>query len=394
MSTEIDYSDYSLDELLEAQATVNREAFPDRAQAIDNRIAQLTAGEPTESDDILREAQVKFTGKAGEFFSIWIVNLLLSIVTLGIYSAWAKVRTNRYFYGNTEIDGHRFSYLAEPLQILKGRIIAGILFGAYFITSSLYPVAGLVLILIIFALTPVFVVLGLRFNMKMTAYRNVRFGFKGNFGDAFVYFVLLPFASIFTAYLLMPFVFKKIDQFLVDEMQFGDKSFKSNLSTGTYYLASLGASAIGMVIMIGGIFSFGGLASFGEALEGQAGQSMALIGVMVLYLLVFAVSSSYYTAKVRNHLFANSEVGGVAKFESNMAFGGLTLLRITNLLAIIFSLGLAIPWVKIRNAKFHADATKVNILAGVDSVLAGNTGDTSAIAEEASTLFDVDVSLG
>lgn len=53
-----------------------------------------------------------FHGKTGEFFGIWIVNVLLSIVTLGIYSAWAKVRTNQYFLGSTELDNHRFSYLA------------------------------------------------------------------------------------------------------------------------------------------------------------------------------------------------------------------------------------------------------------------------------------------
>src|SRR5258707_6333866 len=44
---------------------------------------------------------LRFTGRAGEYFRIWIVNICLSIVTLGIYSAWAKVRRKRYFYGNT-----------------------------------------------------------------------------------------------------------------------------------------------------------------------------------------------------------------------------------------------------------------------------------------------------
>ena len=41
--------------------------------------------------------QFEFTGDAKEFFRIWIVNLALSIVTLGIYSAWAKVRTQPLF---------------------------------------------------------------------------------------------------------------------------------------------------------------------------------------------------------------------------------------------------------------------------------------------------------
>ncbi|MEO1140896.1 MAG: DUF898 family protein, partial [Pseudomonadota bacterium] len=63
-----------------------------------------------------------FKGTASEYFGIWIVNLLLSIVTLGIYTAWAKVRRLRYFYGNTWLDGHNFEYHAKPIQILIGRI--------------------------------------------------------------------------------------------------------------------------------------------------------------------------------------------------------------------------------------------------------------------------------
>ena len=66
----------------------------------------------------------RFTGNGGEYFRIWIVNLFLSIITLGIYSAWAKVRRNRYFYGNTRLGNAGFDYLADPKAILRGRLIA------------------------------------------------------------------------------------------------------------------------------------------------------------------------------------------------------------------------------------------------------------------------------
>jgi hypothetical protein len=59
-----------------------------------------------------REAFV-FTGEWTEYFKIWIVNVLLTIVTLGIYAAWAKVRKRRYFYANTKLFGHTFEYLAD-----------------------------------------------------------------------------------------------------------------------------------------------------------------------------------------------------------------------------------------------------------------------------------------
>lgn len=67
--------------------------------------------------------RAKFTGSASEYFGIWIVNVLLTIVTIGIYSAWAKVRRNRYFYGNTVLLGRAFEYHATGKQIFLGRAI-------------------------------------------------------------------------------------------------------------------------------------------------------------------------------------------------------------------------------------------------------------------------------
>ena len=76
---------------------------------------------------------INFTGKSGEYFKLWFVNMFLSIITLGIYSAWAKVRDTQYLYGHTQVDGQSFRFLASPMQILKGRIIAVIVFVLYMV---------------------------------------------------------------------------------------------------------------------------------------------------------------------------------------------------------------------------------------------------------------------
>src|ERR1043165_9971239 len=68
--------------------------------------------------------QLHFTGRAGEYFGIWIVNLLLTIVTLGIYSPWAKVRRLRYFYRHPELAVSSFDFHGSPVKILVGRVIA------------------------------------------------------------------------------------------------------------------------------------------------------------------------------------------------------------------------------------------------------------------------------
>nr|HPQ96582.1 DUF898 family protein [Thiolinea sp.] len=85
----------------------------------------------------------EFTGSGSEYFRIWITNILLTLLTLGIYSAWAKVRTRRYFYGNTLLDGSSFEYHARPLAILKGRVIAVALLLLYVGLSRFFPLAGL-----------------------------------------------------------------------------------------------------------------------------------------------------------------------------------------------------------------------------------------------------------
>src|SRR5215831_507648 len=78
------------------------------------------------------EHRFEFRGEEREYFRIWIVNLALTIATLGIWSAWAKVRKQRYFYSSTLLDGSAFGYHGEPLRILKGRLIAAVLVAAYF----------------------------------------------------------------------------------------------------------------------------------------------------------------------------------------------------------------------------------------------------------------------
>ena len=69
---------------------------------------------------------IQFTGSGSEYFRIWIVNLLLIIVTLGIYFAWAKVRRLRYFMGNTLVDGQPLGFHGDPKKMFKGYLLVEI----------------------------------------------------------------------------------------------------------------------------------------------------------------------------------------------------------------------------------------------------------------------------
>ncbi|KXI27601.1 YjgN family protein [Paraglaciecola hydrolytica] len=341
-----------------------------------------------------RKVAVNFHGKTGEYFAIWIVNLLLTIVTLGIYSAWATVRTHRYFYANTDIDGHRFSYLAQPLQILKGRIIGVLLLALYFLAVAFSPLAAAIVALVLFLATPIFICMSLRFRMKVSAYRNIRFNFTGQYGRAFLVFVLLPIMSIFTLYLALPWVLKKIDDFIYSNITYGDKKMQTELATGEYYLAAFGAFFIGVALLLVAIFGFGASMSAFADPESASQFTGSTIIFMVAYVLVILLSSSFYAARIRNHIFNTMRLSDVASFESNLSISTLVWLRVTNFLALVLSLGFALPWIKIRTARVYAQVTQVNILPGIAGVIGQYSQSSSAIGEEVANIFDMDVGLG
>jgi hypothetical protein len=86
-------------------------------QLEEKNVAAAFERDPVQDPESLeqqRELPLRFHGSALEYFKIWIVNLCLTLLTLGIFSAWAKVRKKRYFYSHTTVDGTPFQYLGQP----------------------------------------------------------------------------------------------------------------------------------------------------------------------------------------------------------------------------------------------------------------------------------------
>lgn len=51
----------------------------------------------------------EFSGRYFSYFRICLVNFLLVILTLGIYSPWALMRCRRYIHNNMKLNGQSFS---------------------------------------------------------------------------------------------------------------------------------------------------------------------------------------------------------------------------------------------------------------------------------------------
>lgn len=335
-----------------------------------------------------RTSSINFTGKSGEYFKLWFVNMFLSIITLGVYSAWAKVRNTQYMYGHTNVDENSFRFLATPMQILKGRIVAVIIFILYMVLSQINPAIGLILALGFLVAMPWLIIQGLKFTMRMTAYRNVRFSFEGTYGGVIVHFILLPILGAITLYLAMPWVVQQIQQYINNNLTYGGKHFEQKSSAGQYYIAALFSLAIGL---IGGalIAAFGGTA----IASAQAGPSIALIVVGVAAFALFGIVNAVYQSIIYNHLMKTLEIENIVSFDANMKtlpFAGLVL---SNILLLVVTLGLAIPVVKVRTARYIASVTEVTIKPGIDELINTIEGSDSALGEEAAGLFDTDLSI-
>ena len=334
-----------------------------------------------------KEYEFDFTGSGSEYFRIWIVNILLTILTLGIYSAWAKVRTKRYFYGNTHLAQSSFDYLANPITILKGRLIAMALLIIFIGLRSLNPVFEAFFFLALFLFTPWLIVRSLAFNALNSAYRNIRFNFIGRTGAAAKEYIAFPLLVFFTFGLIFPYIRYRQTRFTVDNHLFGDQHFKFNATSGDYYKLF----AIVFVAMIAiSIIGFMPMASLGELKDDPEAMMAAMAVYLPFIYIAMGLVGVYAQVKLLNLLFSNVTLAD-HQFESSLKVGPMLWLHISNLLGIIVTLGLFYPWAKIRMARYRLEQLNFIATTDLNSFTASQPENVSATGDEIGEVFAVDV---
>lgn len=343
----------------------------------------------------------EFSGRTGEYFGIWIVNVVLTILTLGIYSAWAKVRTERYFYGNTRIDGSSFEYLADPIRILKGRLVAYAVVAALVLSSQALPVLYFLLILALWACSPLIVCLAVRFRARYSAWRGVRFGFDGSVGSAYGPFLGWVLLSAMSITLLSPIAKRKQHEWLATHHRFGRMRFDYHGEDGAYYRPWLVAVGLFLVVLVLAVVGFGAviaaLVAGGEGGEGgtpdEAAIQLAVMAPLALfYLGLFAVMTYLRTRQV-NLLWNNTTLAGV-RFVSTLRVRDVAWLYFSNLVVILCTLGLATPWAMIRLARYRAANLRLESEAGLGDFGAAPGSERGAAGAEMVDALDLGLDIG
>lgn len=308
-------------------------------------------------------ARFSFVGSAGEYFGIWIVNILLTILTLGIYSAWAKVRRMRYFYGNTFLDRHSFEYHARPLQILVGRIVAFVLIVCYNILVNLNPIAGGIAFLGLVLAFPFLIYRGIRFHARVTSYRNVRFDFAGGYGGAFLAYVAGPFLAMITLGILAPLASRWRYRYLFNNLRYGGRRFACGATIGEFYGVWWFPAmiTIGMFVVLGPAVAL--LTGFTPSVPGfgQYAIIAVIYAVVLIGLVAYSVSGLFYVAGVRNVAFSATRFDGRHRLDSDLSRRRYAWIAISNLLVTVVTFGLARPWAAVRMARYTWASTALAI---------------------------------
>jgi uncharacterized membrane protein YjgN (DUF898 family) len=395
----------------------------DKEQAVSYGAAHTAPAQINDSDTN-ESHSFEFTGIGSEYFRIWVVNLLLTIVTLGIYSAWAKVRRLQYFYRNTRVAGSVFDYHGNPKAILKGRILALGLLVAYKISQDVSIVATGVVICLLMAIMPWLLAKSFRFKMMNSSYRGLHFRFAGTVAGAYKMLILFPVMlavtgvflwSVLTSYSVRPgwgvivltallpllilaatiplahFLLKRYQH---DNAYFGQTPFFFHARALDFFkiyskalgLLFLGSIAAGIfAVLTGKIFLTLKATMFGWLFT----LLYTILSAYVSYLFV----QPYLQSRIQNLVWKQTEMGG-DRFECKVSTRQLIWLYASNLALIAITLGLYKPFAAIRIAKYRVESMRLIPGGDLNAFLADHTIDKSgAIGQEAGDLFDIDIAL-
>ena len=265
-----------------------------------------------------------FHGSGMSLFGIHIINVFLTLVTLGVYYFWAKVRTRAYLLSQMEFEGDRFAFHGTGKEMLKGFAKALVVFGIPYLIIQLVPdlvgptatiktVVSLLSGVILLVFIPFSIISARRYRFSRTSWRGIRLSVRGRALDFIKLFISGWFLTVITLGAYYPYFETRMQQFLISHSHVGNQRLE---------------------------------------FDGHGGD-LAKSFLVAYLLLPFTLGFSWiwYMAK-RQRYFWDHTTFVAARFRSTITAWGLLRLKVVNLALLIITLGLAWPWVVIRNVRF------------------------------------------
>ena len=301
------------------------------ARRVDRRLALLYApaaselveeSEPAPVREI-PEQRITLRAEVSVLFAMRVLNLLLSLLTLGIYSFWGKAKVRRFVCGQAEFQGDWFAFHGTGRELLLGWLRALPALAVVFLLPSVLPlvwqnqlspyVAQLCAVAAIAILWPVARVGAYRYRLNRMSWRGIRFSYRGTAMRFLLTSIGGFLLTMLTFGIYAPFLQVRLRKLLFDKTYFGDS-----------------------------VFSFPG-----------RGSDLLLAWVFAIPFSVcsLGIGWAWWSALRHRYYWANTtfETG---RFRCTVTGWKLLRLWAGNFLIIVPTLGLGISWAMLRTLRF------------------------------------------
>ncbi len=334
--------------------------------------------------------RINFFGNGTTLLGIYIVNILLMIPTLLIYFFWGKIRAARYLYSQADLDGDRFEFHGTGLELFLGFIKAilaiGVVIGSAFAIMYLVPgviakiLGGIFIYIVIVLLIPLAILFTVKYRYSRTSWRGVRFSFRGNTKEFLKLYVKGFFLTSLTAGFYYYSFHYRTREYLINNIYFGDTKFEFDGNINDFY--SRYTKLWLVAILISGAHQL--LTVFMPTI----GTDILDIGYFVLFI-IWGIFFLKFLAQRHNHYWNHTKFVS-ARFNLNIEEKDYVKLQIVNYILLIFTLGIAYPYVQIRNIKFLLD--RLSLQGDLDLIAIQQDARTpTALGEEVASFLDIDL---
>lgn len=316
-----------------------------------------------------KENRITLHGDGGELFGIYIVNVLLTIVTFGIYSFWAQVKVTKYFYNETEFLGQRFDYHATGKERFIGFLKAAAVLGAVLLVFAglnylfveLLGLAfmGVLLLIVLYvgwlAAIPWLLVAQRRYHLSRSSWSGIRFRFVGKPGDLAREFIVGALLTTITLGIYMPWFMVKMSKFFLGNSQLGNQKF---------------------------------------GYDGDGGElfKIFILGYL-LTLVTLGIYGSWWIAKMERYSWEHTTFSN-NRFRSDIQGGDIFVTTIVVFLMVAFSLGIAFPWAILKIQRLYMNAIVLEGEVDLKAIQASADAGASAFADGVSDVADAADAVG
>lgn len=317
-----------------------------------------------------------FEGNWKDFARIALPNLLLTIVTLGIYRFWATARERRYLWSRTRFVDEHLEWAGTGKELFFGFVMVFVLFGLpyFFLTFAAqaliargYEEIGVALSMLaalaIFYLLGVARFRGLRYRLSRTRWRGIRGGSDSAgflFGLSYMWKTVVGWLPLGLA---IPWSMTSLWNERWSKMSFGPFAFESHAESGNVFARFLLFYLSPLVLFVGGLFmaGMGMLAGYGVGGEdGMAiGGVIGIIGLILFFYLGLGLIAVAFYAK-----FYREVVGATSWKDLQFSFEASSMdwvkLLIGDALLVVFTFGIGFVFLSYRHWKFfmtHLEAS-------------------------------------